>query len=258
MNKIATTKESSETPIVSIQNLRKVYKQRKKEVVILDDVSFDIPKGTLFGFLGANWVWKTTLLKCLFHFHKQDWGVIKLFGQEDYYRQEIFQRIWYAPEQTFLYPFLTADELLDYIGKLAGVKESTIKSRGKKLIKKMWLEFAWNRRIWAFSKGMRQRLSLAASLINDPELIFWDEPTSWLDPLGRILVKDLMRDLKKEGKTLFFNTHILSDVQEVADEFAILHNWKIIHKDVPSNIKWSLEEFFTNTVRAIDAKVRVQ
>ena len=105
---------------------------------------------------------------------------------------------------------------------------------------------------------MKQRLSLAASLINDPELIFWDEPMSGLDPLGRILVKDLMRQLKKEGKTLFFNTHILSDVQEIADRFAILHNGHIVYEDSPHNIDGSLEAFFTNTVRAIDQHVKVQ
>jgi ABC-2 type transport system ATP-binding protein len=105
---------------------------------------------------------------------------------------------------------------------------------------------------------MKQRLSLAASLINDPELIFWDEPMSGLDPLGRILVKDLMRDLKKQGKTLFFNTHILSDVQEIADTFAILHQGKIVYEDKPHNIHGSLEEFFTKTVREIDKHVKVQ
>lgn len=251
-------KEKNSDIIVSIQHLRKTYKQWKKQVVILDDVCFDIKKWSIFWFLWANGVGKTTLLKCLFHFQEKDAGVIELFGEKNYYTQELFQRIWYAPEQTFLYPFLTANELLDYMGKLAGVSQKDINSRSKELIKKVGLEFAKDRRIGAFSKWMRQRLSLAASLINDPELIFWDEPMSGLDPLGRILVKDLMRDLKKQWKTLFFNTHILSDVQEVADEFAILHNGQIIHQDIPANIKGSLEEFFTTTVRAIDEKVNVQ
>ena len=181
-----------------------------------------------------------------------------MFGTEDYYTQDIFRRIGYAPEQTFLYPFLTADELLDYMGKLAGVDNKTIKTRSDELIEKLGLGFARGRRIAAFSKGMKQRLSLAASLINDPDLIFWDEPMSGLDPLGRILVKDLMRDLKQKGKTLFFNTHILSDVQEVADHFAILHNGSIVHEDSPSSIEGSLEEFFTKTVRGIDGNVKVQ
>lgn len=248
----------SDNIIVSLRNVRKVYRQWKKENVILDDVSFDIPKGSIFGFLWANGVGKTTLLKCIFHFHQKDWGVIKLFWKENYYTQEVFQRIGYAPEQTYLYPFLTAVELLDYMGKLSGVDSAVIKKRTDMLIEQVGLWFARDRRIGAFSKGMKQRLSLAASLINDPELIFWDEPTSGLDPLWRILVKDLMRDLKKQGKTLFFNTHILSDVQEIADEFAILHNGHIIHQDVPTSIQWSLEAFFTNTVRAIDATVHVQ
>jgi ABC-2 type transport system ATP-binding protein len=105
---------------------------------------------------------------------------------------------------------------------------------------------------------MKQRLSLAASLINDPELIFWDEPMSGLDPLGRNLVKDVMRELKKQGKTIFFNTHILSDVQEIADHFAILHHGKIVVEGDPKKVDGSLEEFFTQTVRGIDEKVKVQ
>lgn len=104
---------------------------------------------------------------------------------------------------------------------------------------------------------MRQRLSLAASLINDPELIFRDEPMSGLDPLGRILVKDLMKELKKQGKTIFFNTHILSDVQEIADRFGILHKGVIVHEDMPSAISGSLEEFFTKTVRGMDTNVTI-
>ncbi len=104
---------------------------------------------------------------------------------------------------------------------------------------------------------MKQRLSLAASLINDPELIFWDEPMSGLDPLGRILVKDLMKELKAQGKTIFFNTHILSDVQEIADRFAILHNGVIVHEDAPSAISGSLETFFTDTVRGLDEHVNI-
>ncbi len=245
-------------PIIEVSHLKKYFTQFRKKTVILDDVNFVVRQGEVFGFLGANGVGKTTLLKCIFHFHKKDSGTIKLFGEEDYYKQEIFRRIGYAPEQTFLYPFLTANELLDYMGKLAWVDNVTIKKRSDELIEKLWLDFARGRRIAVFSKGMKQRLSLAASLINDPDLIFWDEPMSGLDPLGRILVKDLMRDLKKQGKTLFFNTHILSDVQEIADHFAILHQWRIVHDDVPSNIPGSLEEFFTKTVRGIDREVRVQ
>lgn len=245
-------------PIIEIKNVRKEFVKLRKKTVILEDVNFTVKKWDIFGFLGANWVGKTTLLKCIFHFHSTTSGSIKLFGKEDYYHQEVFKKIGYAPEQTFLYPFLTSGELLDYMGKLAWVDSTTIKKRWDELIETLGLWFARDRRISAYSKGMKQRLSLAASLINDPDLIFWDEPMSWLDPLGRILVKDLMRDLKKRWKTLFFNTHILSDVQEVADEFAILHHGKIVYEDKPSHITGSLEEFFTKTVRGIDAHVKVQ
>ena len=144
------------------------------------------------------------------------------------------------------------------MGKLAGMNSKTIEERATMLLDKLGLTFAEDRLISAYSKGMKQRLSLAASLINDPELIFRDEPTSGLDPLGRILVKDLMRELKAQGKTLFFNTHILSDVQEIADRFGILHKGKIVYEDVPSSIHGSLEEFFTKTIREIDEHVVVK
>ncbi len=245
-------------PIIEVHHLQKSFTQYRKITSILEDVTFVVEEWSIFGFLGANGVGKTTLLKCIFHFHEKNEGVIKLFGTEQYYTQDIFRRIGYAPEQTFLYSFLTAEELLDYMGKLAGIDEETIQVRGGQLIEKLGLGFARGRRIAAFSKGMKQRLSLAASLINDPDLIFWDEPMSGLDPLGRILVKDLMRDLKAQWKTIFFNTHILSDVQEIADHFAILHNGRIVYDDKPSNITGSLEEFFTKTVRGIDNNVKVQ
>jgi len=245
-------------PIVEISNVTKEFRWWRKKTLILDKLNLVVPKGCVYWFLGANGTGKTTLLKCIFHFHPKTSGSIKLFGTEDYYTQEIFQRIGYAPEQTFLYPFLTADELLHYMGKLSWVSSQNIKERSDALIERLGLSFARDRRISAYSKGMKQRLSLAASLINDPELIFRDEPMSGLDPLGRILVKDLMRSLKQEGKTLFFNTHILSDVQEIADKFAILHQGHIVYEDQPSNIEGSLEEFFTKTVREIDAHVKVQ
>ena len=142
----------------------------------------------------------------------------------------------YAPEVTNLYPFLRAEELLAYMGTLAGMDAAAIQSRTALLLEKLGLSFAKGRLISAYSKGMKQRLSLAISLISDPELIFRDEPMSGLDPLGRIIVKDLMKELKAQGKTLFFNTHILSDVQEIADRFGILHQGKIVYEDTPAAI----------------------
>lgn len=244
--------------IIEIQNVKKTYKTWRRSTTILEDVSFTVQPGQTYGFLGANGVGKTTLLKCIFHFQKFDSGTIKLFGHEDYFKQSIFQRIGYAPEQTFLYPFLRASELLHYMGRLAGVAPATIRTRTAELLTMFGLDFAKGRRIGAYSKGMKQRLSLAASLINDPELIFRDEPMSGLDPLGRNLVKDVMRGLKKQGKTILFNTHILSDVQEIADEYAILHGGTIVSQGNPRDVDGSLEDFFTKTVRALDAKVKVQ
>lgn len=243
--------------IVAIQWVKKIFHKWGKKTPVLTWVDFSVNKWEIYGFLGANGVGKTTLLKCLFHYITHT-GDIELFGTKDYYHQKYFTRIGYAPEVTNLYPFLRGKELLHYMGKLAGMNSTQIKERSKMLLDKLGLTFAEDRLIGAYSKGMKQRLSLAASLINDPELIFWDEPMSGLDPLGRILVKDLMKELKEQGKTLFFNTHILSDVQEIADRFGILHKGKIVYEDKPSSIQGSLEEFFTKTIREIDKHVVVK
>lgn len=244
--------------IVRISHLSKIFRSRNKKTPILQDVNLSIKQWEVYGFLGANGVGKTTLLKSIFNYIRPTWGEIALFGTNDYFHEEYFRRIGYAPEVTQLYPFLRGKELMHYMGKLAGMSSWLIAERTEFLLETLGLTFASDRLIWAYSKGMKQRLSLAASLINDPELIFRDEPMSGLDPLGRILVKDLMKSLKAQGKTIFFNTHILSDVQEIADRFWILHGGKIVYEASPQEIKGTLEEFFTATVRNIDEHVIVR
>lgn len=253
--------------IIRIEWLEKTFRTRRKRTHVLQWVNLSVQQWEIYGFLGANGVGKTTLLKCIFHYIDHDTGSIALFGTTDYYHQRYFTRIGYAPEVTNLYPFLTGRELLSYMNAIYpqsstlhsswNTADSHVTSKIAMLLEKLWLSFAADRLVGSYSKGMKQRLSLAASLINDPELIFWDEPMSWLDPLGRILVKDLMKELKKQGKTIFFNTHILSDVQEIADRFGILHKGEIVHEDAPSAISGSLEEFFTKTVRELDTHVTI-
>lgn len=245
------------TDIIRISWVEKTFRHRGKKSMVLQWVDLSVKAGELYGFLGANGVGKTTLLKCILQYIHQDVGTIQLFGTSDYYHQHFFNRIGYAPEVTNLYPFLTGKELLRYMGKLSCMNSQLIGHRSELLLEKLGLTFAADRLISTYSKWMKQRLSLAASLINDPELIFRDEPMSWLDPLGRIIVKDLMKELKTQWKTIFFNTHILSDVQEIADRFGILHNGKIVYEDAPSAIPGSLEEFFTKTIRGIDQRVNV-
>lgn len=184
--------------IVSIRHLTKTFRQRNKQIPVLQDVNLSIQQGEIYGFLGANGVGKTTLLKCIFNYIRSTSGEIELFGVSDYFHDTYFRRIGYAPEVTQLYPFLRGSELLDYMGRLAGMEPGLIKKRSVELLETLGLTFAAERLIGTYSKGMKQRLSLAASLINDPELIFRDEPMSGLDPLGRILVKDLMRSLKSQ------------------------------------------------------------
>lgn len=126
------------------------------------------------------------------------------------------------PENTYLYKYLTADEFLDFNGAFYGLKGSHLEKRKSEVLEDVGLSYARKKRLHTYSKGMLQRIGLAQAILHDPELIFLDEPMSGLDPIGRKMVKDLMQRLKKKGKTLFFNTHILSDVEAICDRFAII------------------------------------
>lgn len=154
------------------------------------------------------------------------------------------------PENTYLYKYLTGDEFLDFNGAFYDLTGEELKKRKDIVLEKVGLIHARNKRLNAYSKGMLQRIGLAQAILHDPELVFLDEPMSGLDPIGRKMVKDLMIELKKEGKTLFFNTHILSDVEAICDTFAIISLGEIIANMRVDELDEPLEDFF---MRSIDA-----
>ena len=152
------------------------------------------------------------------------------------------------PENTYLYKYLTADEFLEFNGKFYDLDSEFLEKRKTEVLEKVGLTWARHKRLNTYSKGMLQRIGLAQAILHDPEVIFLDEPMSGLDPIGRKMVKDLMLELKAQWKTLFFNTHILSDVEAICDSFAIIARGKIVEHMKVSALTEPLEELFIERV----------
>jgi len=217
-------------PIVSIENLSKDYETgfwKKKQVRALDGVSLDVMPGQIFGFLGGNGAGKTTTIKILMGLIFPTAGTARILGRniDDV---ELHREIGYCPENPYFYDYLTPLELLKYFGALFGQSSSKQDEKSRELLTKVGLEEKdWSKQLRKFSKGMLQRVGLAQSLINDPKIVFMDEPMSGLDPIGRREVRELIADLRQNGTTVMMSTHILGDVEALCDEVAILTKGKL-------------------------------
>ena len=195
----------------------------RKKVRAVDGVSFEVRKNEIFGFLGPNGAGKTTTLKLLMGLIYPTGGSGYLFGKK-VPDVEAKRRLGFLPENPYFYDYLSGVELLDFIGRLFGIDRSERRKRALALLDRVGLGRAGAASIplRKYSKGMLQRLGIAQALINNPELVVLDEPMSGLDPIGRKEVRDLIGDLKKEGKTVLFSTHILSDVELLCDRVGIV------------------------------------
>ena len=211
--------------ILKTQKLRVEYRSRdlrQATKVALGGLDLEVRAGEVFGFLGPNGAGKTTTMNVLLGFVPPTSGEASLFGID--VRQPIArQRIGYLPELTYYYKFLTAEELLRFYAKIFGLARAETDRRIANLLKLVELEAAAKRPIKSYSKGMQQRVGLAQSLINNPDLLILDEPTSGLDPLGRMKVREIIQRLKDEGKTVFFSSHELGEVEAICDRVAIVH-----------------------------------
>lgn len=190
-------------------------------VQALSDISFSVPSGEVFGFLGPNGAGKSTTIKVLLNLIRPDVGSASILGL-DVSRNEVRKQVGFLPENPYFYDYLTARELLWFGGRASGLAKKAIVQRGDELLERVGLNDAANRQLRTYSKGMVQRAGLALALIHDPEVVILDEPMSGLDPLGRKMVGDLIVDLKKQGKTVFFSSHILNDVERFSDRVAII------------------------------------
>ena len=194
--------------------------------VALDGLDLSVHAGEVFGFLGPNGAGKTTTMNVLLGFVNATGGAAYLFGVN--VREPIArQRIGYLPELTYYYKFLTAEELLRFYARIFRIPRGETERRIDHLLRLVELEHARKRPIKSYSKGMQQRVGLAQALINDPDLLILDEPTSGLDPIGRMKVREIIQRLKNEGKTVFFSSHELGEVETVCDRVAILHEGKL-------------------------------
>jgi ABC-2 type transport system ATP-binding protein len=199
---------------------------RQAPKVALNGLDLEVSSGEIFGFLGPNGAGKTTAINVLLGFIPPTSGSASLFGID--VRQPIArQRIGYLPEMTYYYKFLTAEELLRFYAKIFGLQRSEADKRIDQLLKLVELEHARKRLIKSYSKGMQQRIGIAQALINNPDLLILDEPTSGLDPLGRMKVREIIQRLKNEGKTVFFSSHELGEVETVCDCVAIIHEGEL-------------------------------
>lgn len=200
------------------------FRQATKTALV--GLDLEVNAGEVFGFLGPNGAGKTTTMNVLLGFIPPTSGTAYLFGID--VRQPIArQRIGYLPELTYYYKFLTADELLRFYAKIFGLSRADTDKRIPELLKLVELEHAAKRPIKSYSKGMQQRVGLAQALINNPDLLVLDEPTSGLDPLGRMKVREIIQRLKNEGKTVFFSSHELGEVETVCDRVAIVHQGEL-------------------------------
>lgn len=201
---------------------------KKKKIRALDDLDLNVEPGQIFGFLGGNGAGKTTTIKILMGLIFPTGGSAKIMG-EDISSVRVHSRIGYCPENPYFYDYLKASELMDYFGRLFGLDANKRKAVSAELLTKVGLEEQhWNKQLRKYSKGMLQRVGIAQSLVNDPELVVLDEPMSGLDPVGRREIRELIAGLREAGKTVFMSSHILSDIEALCDNVAILRSGKLV------------------------------
>ncbi len=227
----ATSQDPNTNVVIEINNLTKDYEVgflKKKRVRALDDLSLEVKRGEIFGFLGPNGAGKTTTLKLLMQLIYPTSGSARILGHS-IADVSTRARIGYLPENPYFYDYLSGRELLEYTAALFGIPTREAGVRNNELLGQVGLDAdRANRQLRKYSKGMLQRIGIAQALVNDPEIVFMDEPMSGLDPIGRREVRDLLLSLRQQGKTIFFSSHILSDVEALCDRAAILTRGKLV------------------------------
>ena len=234
---------------IEVRDLRKIYRTpfRRKRVEALRGVTFSVERGHIFGFVGPNGAGKTTTIRTLMGLIRPTSGTAKIFGEEIPSRKARF-KVGFLPESPYFYDYLNVGELCDLAGRLFGMPAAARKKRADELIERVGLGRARTQSLKKFSKGMLQRAGLAQALMNDPELVVLDEPMSGLDPVGRKEVRDLILELREHGKTVFFSTHILSDVEAITDRVAIIARGQLQAEGTPG-------ELVRRTLLAVDVAV---
>ena len=214
--------------VVELMELSKIYRDfwGRQRVKALDGINLDVKQGEVFGLLGPNGSGKTTTVRLMLGLLFPTKGAVSIFGKPPR-NVDVKKRIGYMPEESNLYGYLNAEETLDFFGRLFRLDPSVRRRRIDSLIDMVGLQRARRRPVGEFSKGMARRIGLAQALINDPDLLILDEPTTGLDPIGAREIKDLISTLKERGKTIFLCSHLLGDVEAICDRICILYGGKI-------------------------------
>lgn len=239
--------------VIRATDISKCFKEglSAKRVKAIDSLNLDIRRGEVFGFLGPNGAGKSTAIKIFLNLIFPDSGSVFIMDKPVYDRN-IRRVVGYLPENPYFYDYLTAEEMLWFGGKTSGMRNDRIRERTNELLDIVSLQHAKKRPLRSYSKGMVQRAGLALSLIHDPEVIILDEPMSGLDPIGRKMVGDLIVNLKSQGKTVFFSSHILTDIERFCDRVGIIIDGRLRLVDTLSNLLCgtaTLEDVFLNEVR---------
>jgi ABC-2 type transport system ATP-binding protein len=244
-------------PVIEIENLTHDYQTgfwRKRSLRALDGLNLLVEAGEVFGFLGPNGAGKTTTFKILMRMLRPTAGEARILGRplDDL---QMRARIGYLPERPYFYAYLTAREFLLYCGALCDLPRDLAARRATDLLDRVGLSDSANRHLRKFSKGMLQRVGLAQALVNDPEVLFLDEPMSDLDPLGRRDVRELIASLRARGKTIFFSSHILTDVEAMCDRVAILNRGRLVESGRLSEILKRRSNEIEAVVSGVDEEI---
>ena len=210
--------------------------------VALENVSFKVDKGKIVGFLGANGAGKTTSLKIAMDFIRPTSGEVFFDNELGTTKNDILKNIGFLPERPYFYPNLTGNEFCHFMGKLSGLDKSNIISQIERWAPRFKIDFALDREIKTYSKGMLQRIGFLVTLLHDPKLVILDEPLSGLDPIGRKGLKDIIVEINNEGKTVFFSSHIVSDVEEICHNVIFLKDGKLFYEG-------SVDEIIQNNIK---------
>lgn len=248
------------TAVIETENLTKDHVSHflRKRFRALDGVSLKVEQSETYGLLGLNGAGKTTTLKLLLGLLRPTAGKVSVLGYPGGHI-EALGRIGFLPENPYFYSYLTGAEFLDFAGRIFNLSRSERKARAADLLQMVSMTESASIPIRKYSKGMMQRLGIAQSLINDPELIFWDEPTSGLDPIGRRDVRTILLKLKEQKKTIFFNSHLLPDVNEICDRVGVLHRGKMVGAEKVATITGggsykNLEDYFLDCINQAEAE----